>query len=101
MSDTIITPDKCPHCDAAIKLEKNGVVQYWCKSTWHPKWKNQSQMCYYRELSVVKKERDALRERVKRLEEAGGGLVAWIDRQISGMNCVAVARWNEAKEAKL
>ena len=86
----------CPKCGA----DGNGKPapkesRYWCSSS---AWENCD---FYQSPECVKRERDNLLHRVKRLEEAGDLLAEWHLAVVTTVEKAErdVARWNEAKGA--
>jgi hypothetical protein len=78
----------CPKCGS----DGNGKPapkesRYWCSSS---AWENGD---FYQSPECVKRERDNLLERVKRLEEAGDAMHRYCD-------AISALKWEKAKEAK-
>ena len=109
-------PDKCPFCESQIMVHggnllrsaDGGFTSYECKTVQDielsdDEWKRagQSDACRKREVQLLTKQRDEARERIKRLEEAGGQLMMWLGGDISDSNRKLLEdAWREAKEAK-
>ena len=109
-------PDKCPFCESQIMVHggnllrsaDGGFASYECKTVQDielsdDEWKRagQSDACRKREVQLLTKQRDEARERIKRLEEAGGQLMMWLGGDISDSNRKLLEdAWREAKEAK-
>jgi len=89
----------CQKCGSPLKFDGSG--EFTCGS-WSPGvGKYQSIECGLRErLATITNERDTLQARVKRLEEAGDGLKAWLIDQQSAAVKFSVSKWNAAKESK-
>jgi hypothetical protein len=78
-------PDKCPFCESpimvhggnALRSSNGGFATYECRTSQDVEWDNdqfnrvgQSDVCRFREIQLLTKQRDEARERIKRLEEA-------------------------------
>ena len=86
----------CPKCEA----EYNGRPaqkqhDYWCGST---TWDDGD---FYQSPECVRRERDRLLERVKRLEQAGDVMEKYIQDVTKTQFILCAIKWREAKEAKL
>jgi hypothetical protein len=109
-------PDKCPFCESPILIhggnplrsEDGGFATYECKTEqdvgWpDDQWKRtgQKERCRRREVQLLTKQRDEARERIKRLEEVGNEMAAWLldPRNLGGGSSMA-SQWHKAKEAK-
>lgn len=89
----------CPKCGA----DYNGRPapnqhDYWCGST---TWGDGD---FYQSPECVRRERDQLLERIKRLENAGNEVVYWFSpmakHQLTPLHLAALNQWHAAKEAK-
>ena len=113
-------PDKCPFCESPmlihggnpLRSEDGGFATYECKTSQDAKWDNdqfirvgQSDVCRFREVIILKKQRDEARERIKRLEKVGDKLYSanYCGCLMDGpcKTCSDAANlWDEIKEAK-
>ncbi len=112
-------PDKCPFCESPIMVhggnllrsDNCGFATYECRTVYDVEladnqWKRaeQSMACKTRENQLLTKQRDEARERIKRLEEAGNGLLWYFcpknTGDISFLQSEAIRQWAKAKEAK-
>jgi hypothetical protein len=110
-------PDKCPFCESPIMVhngnllrsEDGGFATYECKTEqdvgWpDDQWKRtgQKERCRRREVQLLTKQRDEARGRIKRLEEAGNEMAAWLSNPRNlGDDPFMASQWRKAKEAKL
>ena len=113
-------PDKCPFCESQIiihggnplRSEDGGFATYECKTSQDAKWDNdqfirvgQSDVCRFREVIILKKQRDEAHERIKRLEEALESIREYWNRDNNQRAMVdacwyAIDKSSEALEAK-
>lgn len=109
-------PDKCPFCESPIMVHggnllrsaDGGFASYECKTVQDielsdDEWKRagQSDACRKREVQLLTKQRDEARERIKRLEESGDAMAAWLsDPRNLGDDPFMSSQWRKVKEAK-
>jgi hypothetical protein len=108
-------PDKCPFCESPIMVhvgnllvsEDGAFATYKCRTIQDIMWSDdqwkrtgQSDGCRKREVQLLTKRLDEARERIKRLEEAGDAMEAWLrDERLNAVQ-YTVSKWRKAKEAK-
>lgn len=101
MSDTM--PTVCHFCGSKVTILSDGSeikaddgswIGFQCGTSWHKGYPNPRQL---QSRSCEIDERDALKARIQRLEEAGNEMSKWLDR-----NTPVTVRndWLKAKEAK-
>jgi hypothetical protein len=94
------------HGGNLLRSDNCGFATYECRTVYDAEladnqWKRaeQSMACLFRENQLLTKQRDEARERIKRLEEAGGKMEKLLPE---GSICdKAAIRWTKAREAKL
>ncbi len=109
-------PDKCPFCESPIMVhvgnllvsEDGAFATYKCRTIQDIMWSDdqwkrtgQSDGCRKREVQLLTKRLDEASERIKRLEEVGDAMAAWLldPRNLGGGSSMA-SQWYKAKEAK-
>ncbi len=109
-------PDKCPFCESPIMVHggnllrssDGGFASYECKTVQDielsdDEWKRagQSDACRKREVQLLTKRLDEARERIKRLEDVGNSMAAWLSNPRNlGDDPFMASQWYKAKEAK-
>jgi hypothetical protein len=91
-------PDNCPFCESpimvhggnALRSSNGGFATYECRTSQDVEWDNdqfnrvgQSDVCRFREIQLLTKQRDEARERIKRLEEAVDVIKASLQRSLN------------------
>lgn len=85
----------CPHCGLPFVREQNGIQGYRCGSSYCESFKPQ----WARSMTCLELQNGQLQERIKRLEEAGDGLLHCTQNQNVRKSRYFV-EWTAAKEAK-
>jgi hypothetical protein len=109
-------PDKCPFCESPIMghvgnllvSEDGSFATYKCKTLQDIMWSDdqwkrtgQSDGCRKREIQLLTKRLDEASERIKRMEDVGNSMAAWLsDPRNLGDDPFMSSQWRKAKEAK-